>query len=152
MRRMLRYIAIAILALVGPVAAVRTMAGPTQMACQCGCGAASEAACQCPGKSTVPPSPTQSGSHGSDSSSCSATNSPCSSKTSAVSAGMAGKSLDRNSLDLEKRPEPKPWSETVANGSHRILSPGLPGRFKETTETQQGRPLDRLAKLAVFRI
>jgi hypothetical protein len=149
---MLRYFAIMLLALAGPVTVVRTLAEPAQMACQCGCGAPSEATCQCSAKSMVSQSPAQTGSHALGGSTCSTTNSPCSSKTSGASAGLAGKSLDKTGLDLEKRPEPRPWSETVANASHRILNPGLPGRFKGTTETQQGRPLDRLAKLAVFRI
>jgi hypothetical protein len=151
-RRMLHFIAIAILTLVGPVEVVRTMTGPAHMACQCGCGAASEEACQCPGKSTPPQDPAPTSLHESSGSSCSASQSPCSSSTSAASAGMAGKSLDKNGLDVETRPEPKPWSGTRASVSPEILSPGLPGRCKETTEIQQGRPLDRLAKLAVFRI
>lgn len=65
---------------------------------------------------------------------------------------MAGKSLDRSGLNLEPRPEPKPWSGTLAGGSRDGQDPGLPGRVVGVTEIQQGRPLDRLAKLAVFRI
>ncbi len=154
MRRILHHIAIAILTLVGPVEVVRTMTGPAQTACQCGCGAASEAACQCATKSPSTPaqSPAHTGPREAGGSSCSATNSPCSPRTSAASTGLAGKSLDRSGLDLETRPEPKPWSGTLASGFHEILNPGLAGRFREITEIQQGRPLDRLAKLAVFRI
>ncbi len=152
MRRILHHIAIAILTLVGPVQAVRTLAGPSRMVCQCGCGATSEADCQCSAKSMPAQSPAQGGLRESSGSSCSATNSPCSSKTSAASTGMAGKSLDRSGLDLESRPEPKPWSGTLAGGVPECLEPGLPGRFSESTGIQQGRPLDRLAKLAVFRI
>ena len=151
-RRIFHYIAIAILTLVGPVEVARTMAGPAAVDCLCGCGAPSDAACECPASPMGPQSPAPTSPPGSGGSSCSTTNAPCSSRISPASAGMAEESQDEKDQDPEKRPEPKPWPGSVASGTLGILNSSASIRFGEASETQQGRPLDRLAKLAVFRI
>jgi hypothetical protein len=65
---------------------------------------------------------------------------------------MAEESRDEKDQDSEKRPEPKPWPGTFLNGTLGVLVAAAPSRFSEASVTQQGRPIDRLAKLAVFRI
>lgn len=152
-RRIFHYIAIAILTLVGPVEVARTMAGPASVACLCGCGAPTDAACECPSNPMGPQSPAQPGPQGSG---CSTTSTPCSSRTSPASAGLVKESQDEKGQNSGKRPEPKPWPETITSGTpdllNGLLNSSAACRVGEASETQQGRPLDRLAKLAVFRI
>ena len=161
-RRIFHYIAIAILTLVGPVEVARTMAGPASMACLCGCGAPTDAACECPANPMAPMAPmgpqsaAQPGPQGSGGSGCSTTSTPCSSRISPASAGLVEESQDEKNQNSGKRPEPKPWPRSVANGTpdllNDLLNSSASNRYGEASETQQGRPLDRLAKLAVFRI
>ena len=158
-RRIFHYIAIAILTLVGPVEVARTMAGPASVACLCGCGAPTDAACECPSNPMGPmgpQTPAQSGSQGPGGSGCSTTTTPCSSRVAPASAGLVEASQDEQNQNSGKRPEPKPWPGTIASGTpdllNGVLNPSAACRVGEASETQQGRPLDRLAKLAVFRI
>ncbi len=151
-RRIFHYIAIAILTLVGPVEVARTMAGPAAVACLCGCGAPTDAACGCPANSMGPQNPISTGSQGAGGSSCSTTGTPCSSRISPASVGLVEEGQDEKGQDSQKRPEPKPWPGSVASGTLGILNSSASSRFGEASETQQGRALDRLAKLAVFRI
>ncbi len=65
---------------------------------------------------------------------------------------MVEESQDEKDQDSEKRPEPKPWPGTFVNGTPGVLSAIPSNRFSEASETKQSRPIDRLAKLAVFRI
>lgn len=152
MHRILRTIAIAILALMGPVEVARTMMGPAEVACACCCGATSGAACECSDKSMPSQNPTQTDSQGFGSSSCSTTSTPCSASLSTTSTGLVGQSQGKRAFDSEKRPEPKPWPGTVAQQIPGGLEPALRGRCEASPNIHPGRPLDRLATLAVFRI
>lgn len=153
MRRIIHYIALAILTLVGPVEAMPSVVGAqemAQLACQCRCGAPSIAACQCHGPAMGPSS---SGGSGPSSSPCSTTNRvPCTSQTTSTAKAKSEDSDESQKQDGGKRLEPKPWPGTFVNGALGILSAVASNRFSEASETKQGRPIDRLAKLAVFRI
>ena len=152
MRRIIHYIAIAILTLVGPVEAMRSVVGPAgiaHLACQCGCGAPSDADCKCPDQA---PSAPRTNTPGPSGSSCSTTNSPCASQATSSSPVKAEEKNGDESQDPEKRPEPKPWPGGTVDhidagtASRRSLSP------RAFAGVLYGRSLDRLAALAMFRI
>lgn len=65
---------------------------------------------------------------------------------------MAGESQDENDLNLTMRTEPKPWPGTISHVSPEFRETTASNRLAEDAETQRGRPSDRHAKLAVFRI
>lgn len=149
MRRILYFIALAILTLTGPAEVVRTFAGVANVACQCGCGAPSEDACDC---SAMPmhrgPAPRPS--------SNAPSGSPCSSSAShsgavastASPAGVVDEKQKEDAGSGEKRIEPKPWTLAVA----RIADLCAHTQPRETIWAEGLRPLDRLAWLATFRI
>lgn len=153
MRYWFHYIAIAILTLVGPVEAVRTMAGPAAMACQCGCGAASDADCACPSKpmSQMPPiSPSSRGASGSN---CSAPSTPCSTRVSPALAGQTEKRQGEPDLDSDRNKEPKPWpGDLIGRISVLPMDANATVPTDELQGAPRGRPIGALAKLAVFRI
>ena len=153
MRRIFHYIAIAILTLVGPVEAMRSVvgtAGMAHLACQCGCGAPSDAACKCGDRSTSMPSTTSTGPSGS---SCSTTNNaPCATQTTSTSTAKAEAKIGDEEQDSEKHPEPKPWPGSPVRRSVAATATHVFVRLHQAAGVRFGRSLDRLASLAMFRI
>jgi hypothetical protein len=147
LRRLLHLIALAILTLSGPVGLVRTLAGPVGVACQCGCCGASGKACDC-GKD-VPPPP-----HAPTRVPCPMPSAPCGLQAALTSpVGLVEENMDgRVGPDAERRPEPKPWPGSLARLGPELAAPPVPVRFRGATAFEGLRSLDRLARLAVFRI
>jgi hypothetical protein len=152
-RRIIHYIALAILTLVGPVEAMSSVVGAqemAQLACQCGCGAPSMAACQCHGPAMGPSS---SGGSAPSGSPCSTTNRvPCTSQTSSTATAKSEDSDASQKEDRGKRLEPKPWPVSLASHatSVSIIQGSTPSRGASKVHFE--RPLDRLATLVFFRI
>ncbi len=153
MRHWFHYIAIAILTLVGPVEAVRTLTGPAVMACQCGCGAVSDADCMCPSNPMAQMPPMSPGSPGTSGSNCSTPSTPCSTRVSPTLASLNEKNQDEPDLDSERNSEPKPWpGDFIGRISVLSMEADATVLTDELQGTPRGRPIDALAKLAVFRI
>lgn len=152
MHRFLTFVAIAILTLIGSVEVTRTMAGSAQMVCLCGCRATSEAACKCSAKPAVTQNPVHSISQGPAGSSCPTTNTPDSTSVLVSSTGLAEESRDENGLRSKRHSEPKPWPGSATIRSQEVLSTVAPAQIYEASGIYQGRRLDRIARLAVFRI
>lgn len=147
LRALIRFIALAVLALAGPVGGLRVGNEPGIQACSCGCGAASESACGC---GSMPSMPASSGHR---------TPSPCqqppvpSSPTMAAATHAETERSQEDGSDLEKKTEPRPWTPSAAeqasalkNGTWAHLAIHL---------SRDGTPencLERLARLSTFRI
>ena len=141
MRRLIQFIAFAILTLVGPAAVVRTFGAPALIACQCGCNASSETECGCKTPPLAPGPP------------CSTPQAP-----GALKAATAAPVAIVTSTPCEEtrapRPqaEPKPWPASVGDNlvwPHAFQALAL---CREVPEPDRHRSLDRQAQLAVFRI
>lgn len=145
MRRLLHFIALALLVLVGPAEVVSTFTGPANVACQCGCGASSEALCGC---AVTPVEP------GARPGSNQAPGSPCSTAHTGnglTAASSATVQIIRSAQSEEAaRPksEPRPWPAAAS-----LRDPRASSRLALQDGPDHAlRPLDRLAQLAVFRI
>jgi hypothetical protein len=145
MRRLLHFIALALLVLVGPAEVVSMFTGPANVACQCGCGASSEALCGCAATPVEP---------GARPGSNQPTGTPCS--TSHTGSGLTAASVAtiqivRSSQGEEAAHpalEPRPWPAAVS-----LRDPRAASRVALRDGPDPAlRPLDRLALLAVFRI
>ena len=152
MRRIIHYIALAILTLVGPVEAMPSVVGAREMAqsaCLCGCEVTSGAVCQCHAPSMGLPTSSGSGSPGS---SCSQTNRvPCTSQATSTSTSKLQHEDGREGQDQKKRVEPRPWPVLMGRATPVSISPGSMLR-REPTAVHYDRSLDHLAVLAQFRI
>lgn len=145
LRALIRFIALTMLALTGPVAGLRTGNGPGIQACACGCVVDFESECGC---GSSPSMPASSGHR---------TPSPCQQPPVPSSPSMATAGLAETEKGQEegfkKKTEPRPWIPSVEDRGttlvHRIkadLAAGLDG---------VGPPekcMERLARLSTFRI
>lgn len=152
MRRILHYIAVAILTLVGPVEAMPSVAGVqamAQLACQCGCGASSSSACPCHSQTAGLP---RSGGPGSPGSSCAPTNSVPSISQTASATGVKCEEKADEGQDSGKRLEPRPWPVELAR--QVVPTVAFPAATREwgLAKVHYERSQDRLATLALFRI
>lgn len=152
MRRILHYIAIAILTLVGPVEAMSSVAGAqemAQLACQCGCDASSSSACPCHGQPAGLP---RSGGPGPSGSSCTPTNSGSTTSQAASATDVKCEAETREGKDLGKRLEPRPWLIEFVGHVTSAAGPQAFTQRSRMTKVHYERSLDRLAMLALFRI
>jgi hypothetical protein len=145
MRRLLHFIALALLVLVGPAEVVNTFTGPANVACQCGCGANTEALCGC-GASPMAP--------GARPGSNQPSGTPCSTShtgggyTAASSSPIQIVNATQAEAAAHPRVEPRPWPAATSLRDPRASSRLAPRDGPDDAL----RPLDRLAQWGVFRI
>jgi hypothetical protein len=145
MRRLLHFLALALLVLIGPAEVVSTFTGPVNVACQCGCGATSEALCGCGATPMAP---------GAGPGSNQPSGTPCSTShtgggyTAASSPPIQIVEATQGETDAQPRLEPRPWPVTTS-----LRDPRVSSRLALRDGPDDAlRPLDRLAQLGVFRI
>lgn len=147
LRALIRFIALAVLALAGPVGGLRVGNEQGIQACSCGCGAASESACGC---GAMPSMPASSGHR---------TPSPCHQPPVPANPSMAtaahaetGTSQEDGS-DPHKRTEPRPWIPPVTEQASALKDQTkVPLAFQLAWDGPPQHCLERLARLSTFRI
>lgn len=147
LRALIRFIALAVLALAGPVGGLLVGNEQGIQACSCGCGTASESACGC---GSMPSIPTSSGHR---------TPSPCqqppvpSSPSMATATHAETEKSHEDGSDPQKRTEPHPWTPSPAEQIFALKT--AIWVHLAIHSSRDGTPencLERLARLSTFRI